>query len=48
MEISEEALNFNETTTESVEETESAENAEILRNWGATSWFLIFLFSLWL
>lgn len=29
----EEAVKINETTPESVEETEHAENAEILRNW---------------
>ena len=43
---SEEAVNINETTTESVEETEPAENAEKLRNTIMVS--EISIFTLWL
>ena len=45
---SEVAVNINETTFESVEETEHVEYAENIDKLGIQSWFLKFLFSLWL
>ena len=38
-----EAVNINETTPESVEETEPAETLKILRNWGIIIVFEIFI-----
>ena len=44
---SEEAVDINETTTvtESVEETEPAENVEILKKWRIKSWYLRYVFN---